>query len=103
MIKSKSPVTVHEYGERYTLIGPLSYKTASSEVESKEIKNPHLKEVLDEMSSEGVRWMYGRWLVEGAPNVLLFDTSSVSDKLDTWKSDLWNVVGIPSPPYDQET
>jgi len=103
MIKSKAPVTVHEYGERYTLIGPLSMKTASAEVEVEEIKNPHLKGVLDEMSNKGVRWMYGRWLIEGAPHVLLFDTNSVANKLDSWKSDLWNDVGIPSPPNDQET
>ncbi|CAJ0756574.1 8765_t:CDS:2 [Entrophospora sp. SA101] len=99
----EAPVTVHEYGERYTLIGPLSIKTASAEVEVEEIKNPYLKGVLDEMSNKGVRWMYGRWLIEGAPHVLLFDTNSVTNKLDSWKSDLWNDVGIPSPPNDQET
>ena len=34
VIKTKAPVTVAEYGSRYTLIGPLSYKTAPMEVES---------------------------------------------------------------------
>lgn len=36
VIKSKAPVTCNEYGGRYTLIGPLSYKTAPMEVESVE-------------------------------------------------------------------
>jgi hypothetical protein len=36
VIKTKAPVTVAEYGSRYTLIGPLSYKTAPMEVENVE-------------------------------------------------------------------
>lgn len=36
VIKTKAPVTVAEYGGRYTLIGPLSYKTAPMEVENVE-------------------------------------------------------------------
>jgi glycogen(starch) synthase len=96
-------VTAHEFGDRYTLIGPLSYKTAAAEVEAEKVTNPHMKEILDEMSNQGVKWMYGRWLIEGAPHVLLFDTNSIVDRLDSWKGDLWNVAGIPSPPNDQET
>ncbi|CAG8609423.1 14082_t:CDS:2, partial [Acaulospora colombiana] len=82
---------------------PLSYKTSSSEVEPMEVTNGCMKEILNEMSSQGVKWMYGRWLIEGAPQVLLFDTYSVFDRLDGWKADLWNVVNIPSPANDQET
>jgi hypothetical protein len=33
VIKTKTPVTCKEFGDRYTLIGPLSYKTAPMEVE----------------------------------------------------------------------
>lgn len=103
VIKTKAPVTAHEFGDRYMLIGPLSYKTAAAEVEAEKVTNPHMKEILDEMTSQGVKWMYGRWLIEGAPHVLLFDTNSIADRLDSWKGDLWNVAGIPSPPNDQET
>ncbi|CAB4487868.1 family 3 glycosyltransferase [Rhizophagus irregularis] len=103
VIKTKAPVTAHEFGDRYTLIGPLAYKTAAAEVEAEKVTNPHMKEILDEMTSQGVKWMYGRWLIEGAPHVLLLDTNSIADRLDSWKGDLWNVAGIPSPPNDQET
>jgi hypothetical protein len=47
--------------------------------------------------------MYGRWLIDGAPRVLLFDTSTAYGWLDEWKGDLWSVAGIPSPPNDAET
>lgn len=103
VIKTKVPVTVHEYGDRYCLIGPLSYKTAPMEVERLEPPNKEIRETLENMEKYGVKYLFGRWLIEGAPYVLLFDTGSVANKLDEWKGDLWNVAGIPSPPNDQET
>ncbi|KAG1614607.1 hypothetical protein G6F46_006830 [Rhizopus delemar] len=103
VIKTKVPVTVREFGDRYCLIGPLSYKTAPMEVEALEPPTEMLRETLEAMSASGVRYLFGRWLVEGAPYVLLFDTGSISHKLDEWKGDLWRVAGIPSPPNDQET
>ncbi|CAJ0836976.1 13882_t:CDS:2 [Entrophospora sp. SA101] len=60
------PVTVHEYGDRYTLIGPLIQAYAVAEVEIEEVTNPYIKEILDEMTRQNVRWMYGRWLIEGS-------------------------------------
>lgn len=31
---------------------------------------------LKSMKDQGVKYIYGRWLIEGAPRVLLFDTGS---------------------------
>ncbi|OBZ81590.1 Glycogen [starch] synthase [Choanephora cucurbitarum] len=103
VIKTKVPVTVREFGDRYCLIGPLSYKTAPMEVESLELPPGEIRDTLEVMSSQGIRYLFGRWLVEGAPYVLLFDTGSASHKLDEWKADLWRSAGIPSPPNDHET
>ncbi|KAJ2914394.1 hypothetical protein MD484_g6021, partial [Candolleomyces efflorescens] len=103
VIKTKVPVTVSEFGDRYCLIGPLSYKTAPMEVEAEEPSDPHVASTIESMRSQGVKILYGRWLIEGNPQVLLFDTGSVYSKLDEWKGDLWNLAGIPSPPNDQET
>lgn len=47
--------------------------------------------------------IYGRWLIEGAPRVLLIDTKTAYGFLNEWKTDLWNSAGIPSPPNDDET
>ncbi|EPS99936.1 hypothetical protein FOMPIDRAFT_1024034 [Fomitopsis schrenkii] len=103
VIKTKVPVTVSEYGDRYCLIGPLSYKTAPMEVEAQEPTDPHLAVTLENMRNAGVKALYGRWLIEGAPHVLLFDTGSQYSRLDEWKGDLWNLAGIPTPPNDHET
>jgi glycogen(starch) synthase len=62
-----------------------------------------LAEALNSMKERGVKWIYGRWLIEGAPKVILFDTGSCYNRLDEWKGDLWNLAGIPTPPNDHET
>jgi glycogen(starch) synthase len=55
------------------------------------------------MTDRGINILYGRWLIEGAPRVLLFDTGSAYRFLNEWKSDLWNIAGIPGPDSDHES
>jgi hypothetical protein len=55
------------------------------------------------MQERGIQTLYGRWLIDGAPRVLLFDTGTGYRWLDEWKGDLWSTAGIPSPPGDAET
>jgi glycogen(starch) synthase len=55
------------------------------------------------MDERGIKTLYGRWLIDGAPRVLLFDTGTGYRWLDEWKGDLWSSAGIPSPPGDSET
>ncbi|KAJ3028146.1 glycogen synthase isoform 1 [Rhizophlyctis rosea] len=104
VIKSKAPVTCQEYGDRYCLIGPLSYKTAPMEVEQvTEPQSETMRITLENLASRGVKFLYGKWLIEGAPYVLLLDTGSAQHRMNEWKADLWNIAGIPSPPDDHET
>ncbi|QPG74345.1 glycogen synthase isoform 1 [Brettanomyces nanus] len=103
VLKSKAPVTVAEYKDRYALIGPLNQKSATVEVEELPVTDPALKATLDSMYHRGIRYLYGRWLIEGAPRVILFDLESASHFLNEWKSDLWSAAGIPSPTNDTET
>lgn len=58
---------------------------------------------MQSMKDRGIGMLYGRWLIEGAPRVLLIDTKTAYKYLDEWKGDLWNVASIPSPPGDDET
>jgi glycogen(starch) synthase len=103
VIKSKAPVTSKEYRDRYCLMGPLNKKSADIEVEELEPSNPHIAATLKSMSERGVKYLYGRWLIEGAPRVLLFDLGSAYSHLDEWKADLWSVAGIPAPSADTES
>lgn len=103
VIKSKTPVTAEEYGDRYCLIGPLSHHSAGMEVEPAEIPTPALKAALESMAAAGINYLFGKWLVEGSPYVLLFDVKSSFHRMNEWKSDLWKTAGVPSPPDDHET
>lgn len=111
VLKSKAPVTVAQYKDNYTLIGPLNRATYQGEVEpidwsSREAFSDELRpiqNVLQSMTSRGVRFVYGRWLIDGSPRVLLFELDSVAGYLNEWKGDLWSLVGIPSPEHDPET
>lgn len=121
MLKSKAQVTTAEYGATYTLLGPLnrasvswhSYENtsiatltnrqAAVEVEELEPKDPAMVATIKSMNDRGIKTLYGRWLIDGAPRVLLFDTGTGYHKLDEWKGDLWATAGIPSPPDDHET
>jgi glycogen(starch) synthase len=86
------------------LIGPLSHKTAPTEVE--EVLEPPsdaFKGALERLKFAGVKYLFGKWLIEGSPYVLLFDIGASAHRMDEWKENLWNVAGIPSPPNDRET
>lgn len=76
---------------------------AAVEVEPLTPTNPELAQSIANMQSRGIGLVYGRWLIEGAPRVLLIDTKTGYQWLDEWKADLWNTAGIPSPPGDEET
>ncbi|KXS13287.1 glycosyltransferase family 3 protein [Gonapodya prolifera JEL478] len=98
VVRTKVPVTVAEFGERYCLLGPLSHSKAAAEVEpiDKPASLP-LAQTLDSMRSQGVHIVYGRWLIEGAPAVILFDLASAKKWLGEWKADIWRVARVPTP------
>lgn len=73
------------------------------EVEELEPTSPELSATIAAMKDRGIGILYGRWLIEGAPRVLLFDTKTAYKYMDEWKTDLWNIASIPSPAGDDET
>ena len=44
----------------------------------------------------------GRWLVDGNPQIILFDVGSASWKLNEMKDELWNLAGVGIPHPDVE-
>ncbi|KAI9188673.1 glycogen synthase isoform 1 [Blastocladiella emersonii ATCC 22665] len=105
VIRTKAPVTVAEYGNRYVLFGPLNTRTAPMEVETADPAQVSLdlRDALHAMAAHGVRYQFGRWLIDGAPWVVLFDLGSVAHRLDEWRGDMAANHAVPSPPADTET
>ncbi|KAL7753429.1 glycogen synthase isoform 1 [Sorochytrium milnesiophthora] len=104
VLKTKAPVTVSEYHDHYVLIGPFSHKTAPMEVETVDPGSVSLdlRDAIHALDSQGIKSTFGRWLIEGAPYVLLFDVGSGYGRLSEWRGDLYKNCGIPSPQNDNE-
>lgn len=106
VIRSKAGVTVSELGDQYCLLGPYSEACVRTEVEILEPSNSgqarFLRRTIDSMRARGVKVTYGRWLIEGYPQVVLFDVGSGSWLLDEAKTELWSVSHIGIPPHDHE-
>ena len=96
-------MTVREFGDNLYYIGPFSHKSAMMEVEPLEPKCEAIKQTIESLESKGVRITHGRWLIDGAPMVILFDLGSLSNRLDEWKGDFYNCTKIPFPASDTET
>ncbi|KAG9510702.1 Glycogen [starch] synthase, partial [Fragariocoptes setiger] len=103
VIKSKAEVSVKELGKQYVLIGPYNERQVATEVEVKTPTDSVFRDTIQTMSDHGVRVIYGNWLVEGSPIVLLFDIGSASWKLDEWKHDFWDKCHIGVPHLDRES
>ncbi|EGD82861.1 glycogen synthase isoform 1 [Salpingoeca rosetta] len=104
VIKTKVPATfsrVHK--DDYCLIGPYQEATAKTDVEECTPESEPLARALQAMRSQGISVTYGRWLIEGAPWVVLFDVGSAWYKLGGWKKDLYELTGIGCPDSDEES
>lgn len=47
--------------------------------------------------------VFGRWLIDGYPKVVLFDIGSAAWKLDEWKREIWECSHIGIPWHDRES
>jgi glycogen(starch) synthase len=94
VIRSKVPTTKKEFGDNYIAIGPLNEASIRTEVEIKEPDIGALRRAIHAMRGCGINVVYGNWLIEGYPQVVLFDIKSVAYYLDRWKKELWETSHI---------
>ncbi|XP_064635665.1 glycogen [starch] synthase-like isoform X3 [Lineus longissimus] len=102
VIRSKAGVSVEELGERYILLGPYNESCVRTEVEIVEPSVPALRDTINQMRDHGIKVTFGRWLIEGYPEVVLFDIGSAAWKLDEWKRELWDACHVGLPWHDRE-
>ncbi|KAH7731961.1 GSY-1 protein [Aphelenchoides avenae] len=103
VLRTKAPVSTDELGDQYCMMGPYNEERVKLEVEVLEPETARLKYTLDQMQEWGFRVVYGRWLIDGYPKVILFDIGSAAWKLDAWKHELWEKAHIGVPWPDKET
>ncbi|XP_057331627.1 glycogen [starch] synthase [Microplitis mediator] len=103
VIRSKAYVSTEELGDQYCMIGPYKEQSARTEVEEAEFP-PHspLRKAVQVLRDQGFKVVTGTWLVDGNPQVILFDIGSAAWKLDEYKSELWNTTNVGIPHLDIE-
>ncbi|XP_064599653.1 glycogen [starch] synthase-like isoform X2 [Liolophura sinensis] len=103
VIKSKAPITVEELGEQYCLLGPYNESCVRTEVDILEPHHYVFQESIQQMRDAGIKVVFGRWLIDGYPKVILFDIGSAAWKLDEFKHELWEAANIGIPWHDRES
>lgn len=104
VIRSKAYVSTEEMGEQLCMMGP--YKEHCARTEMEEIEFPRGNPLLDAVNalrSRGYKIHTGRWLVDGNPQLILFDIGSAAWKLDQFKNEMWEKCNIGIPHLDIET
>lgn len=102
VIKTKAEMSVAEMGDQYCLVGPLNEEAVKTEVEVLQPKGVFEK-ALSSFRDQGIEFVYGRWLIEGYPQVLLINIKSAASRLDDWRADTWTKSGIGLPAEDSES
>lgn len=115
VLRTKAPVSTDELGDQYCMLGPYNEEQVRLEVEVMPPETAAMRYTLDQMQDWGFRCVYGRWLIEGYPKIVLFDIGSAAWKLDTWKHEvdsigsqikflkLWEKCHIGVPYHDKES
>lgn len=95
VLSSKSKQMQKHYDNRYFLIGP--YFADISKTSFKEEPIPaQYKKICEELSYQGVICHFGKWLVEGDPNVILIDFSKYQQKINDIKKQFWDNFQVDS-------
>ena len=104
VIRSKAFVSTEELGDQYCLMGPYKEECARQEVEECEFpNNSPFQFAINALRSYGYKVHCGRWLVDGNPQIILFDIGSGAWKLDEFRQELWEKCNVGIPHLDIET
>uniref|UniRef100_A0A2I4JH69 Glycogen [starch] synthase n=1 Tax=Stichopus japonicus TaxID=307972 RepID=A0A2I4JH69_STIJA len=103
VLRSKAGVTTDELGDQYCMLGPYNEATVRTEVEVCEPENEVIRRAIKKMTDQGLKVVTGKWLIDGSPNVILFDISTSARFLENWKNELWDLAHIGIPWHDKES
>ncbi|GFG38528.1 hypothetical protein Cfor_01198 [Coptotermes formosanus] len=101
VIRSKAYVSTEEMGDQYCLLGPYKEHSARTEVEESDFTGP-LHTAVSKMREQGFKIHTGTWLVDGNPQIILFDIGSGAWKMDEYKQELWHKCNLGIPHLDIE-
>ena len=99
VLRSKAPLMVERWGERYCLIGPWFPNKAALEFEET-TPTGVLGRAVNQLKDQGVTVRHGRWMISSRPRTLLIDFGGLWSALDSTKFRIWNDHRISVPSGD---
>ena len=95
VVSSKAALLDDIYSGNYFLIGPYFEKKRNFEFQEQKLPD-FLKTAFAKVKNEGITCYFGKWLIDGEPNVILVDFSSLIPKKNDIKKELWDLYKIDS-------
>jgi glycogen(starch) synthase len=95
VLESKAKKMVDLYNDKYFLLGPYYPEKAVTEY-LKQHPPKHFEKAFSELREDGLECYYGKWMVEGKPNVILVDFKEILKRVNTIKWELWKDYKIDS-------
>jgi len=87
---------VKRYGqEGYILVGPYFAQNSKYQFEEMPLTGP-IKNAFDGLEGQGIHCRFGRWLIEGEPQVILIDFQELWPNINRYKWELWDSYKIDS-------
>ncbi len=95
VIESKAARMVELYKNNYFAVGP--YYPERAILETIKQKPPKFCEkVFSSLNKNGIKCHYGKWIVEGKPNVILVEFNDLLEKVNNIKTELWKKYKVDS-------
>lgn len=87
VVRSKAPLMVNRWHDRYCLIGPYIERKAQLEFEPSPT-NEWFARIVSALEREGIVAHHGHWLIPGRPRVLLLEHRRLSDGISGFRQAL---------------
>jgi len=84
------------YGSNFVLIGPYVSKDIEAELDRSHNQNDAIGKTVKGLNKKGLVIHDAIWLITGRPRVILFDGSSIKNKIEEIKFNLWADLKIES-------
>ncbi len=95
VVQSKAGQMVANYDSNYFLVGPFFPGKHNPEF-SEELPHDFCKNIIEDLKAEGIICHFGKWLIEGSPNVILVDFQEMLKKTNEIKKALWDGYRVDS-------
>ncbi|MDH5655714.1 MAG: hypothetical protein OEZ34_07395, partial [Spirochaetia bacterium] len=89
VLRSKAPAVTERFNDRYCMLGPYDAQFADSEFDEKPLQGIFGKACALLKEQKNIDAKYGRRLITGRPQAVLFNLDSLQHHLASYKYFLW--------------